>query len=165
MITRFFLRGKAWQIFLAYIFVSFVLLYFAFSKVIPAKIQVELIMLISSLSLLWFYILGVNLHSKLPEPSSMNIIFFKLNLFLTFLCFLAFPYLYKKHESFYFIYVNFSFFYMFYFLSKSLVSVEKGQLTGFYDYVGVFFYIWVWPYGIWWLQPRIRNIFCESDNA
>ena len=170
MITRLFLRGKAWQIFLAYIIVFFILilLYFVFSKLIPAKTQ-DLLRVLTTVfplfSLLWLYILGVNLHSKLPEPSSMNIMLFKLNLFFTFLCFLSFQYLYMEHESFYFIYLNFSFIYMMYFLSKSLVSVEKGKLIGFYDYIGVFFYIWVWPLGIWWLQPRIRNIFSESDNA
>jgi len=75
MITRLFLRGKAWQLFLAYIivFIILFLLYFVLSKFIPAKIQDVLKVLttvLPLLSLLWFYILGVNLQSKLPEPSS-----------------------------------------------------------------------------------------------
>ena len=37
-------------------------------------------------------------------------------------------------------------------------SAEKQDNVKFEDFVGEFFLIWFFPFGIWKIQPRITNI-------
>lgn len=56
-------------------------------------------------------------------------------------------------------------FYNLFFISKALKSAEtQDHVTGS-DYVAEFFLTWFFPVGVWFLQPRINNIFNTHNNS
>jgi len=56
----------------------------------------------------------------------------------------------------------FCLFYLLYFVSKSLVLAETCKPASFNEYAGLFFLIWVFPIGVWFIQPRINRQYAES---
>lgn len=60
------------------------------------------------------------------------------------------------------LYLLFVTFHSFWFLGKSLVAVEKGEVYDFNDYSGPFFMFWFWLIGVWWLQPRIQAVLAKE---
>ena len=54
--------------------------------------------------------------------------------------------------------------YIMYFLSKTLVSVEKKTIAVFRDYAGEFFLLWFFPIGLWILQPRIAGVLEKNEE-
>lgn len=48
--------------------------------------------------------------------------------------------------------------YCVYFVSRILVMAEKERRVSFHDYVGTFFLVYIFIYGIWWLQPRVNRL-------
>lgn len=57
----------------------------------------------------------------------------------------------------------FCMFHTFYFVAKTIRTVEFQQPVKFGDFAGELFLIWFFPIGIWILQPRINKIL-ESSN-
>ena len=56
-------------------------------------------------------------------------------------------------------------FYLLYFVSKSLVLAETDKPASFYDYAGPFFLLWIFPVGIWYVQPRVNRLYAERKNS
>jgi hypothetical protein len=54
--------------------------------------------------------------------------------------------------------------YSFYFVSKSLVSAERGEPVSFSNYAGELFLIWFFPIGIWIVQPRVNRLYADKKN-
>ena len=52
----------------------------------------------------------------------------------------------------------FCMFYLLYFVSKTLKTVELKREVTFSDFLGEFFMIWFFPFGIWIIQPRINKL-------
>jgi len=48
--------------------------------------------------------------------------------------------------------------YVLYFSAKTLNSVEMKMEAHFSDYIGDFMLLWVFPIGVWFIQPRINAI-------
>jgi hypothetical protein len=59
------------------------------------------------------------------------------------------------------LFAMFCMFYDLYFVSKTLALAETGKPASFYDYAGPFFLIWLFPIGIWIIQPRINRIYAR----
>lgn len=53
--------------------------------------------------------------------------------------------------------------YTFYFVAKTINSAEMKQEAHFSDYIGDFFLIWLFPIGIWFIQPRILKLINNTD--
>jgi hypothetical protein len=51
-----------------------------------------------------------------------------------------------------------------YFVAKALKSVEMDRESNFDDFTGDFFSFVFFPIGVWWLQPRINNIFDKEST-
>ncbi|NNG01128.1 MAG: hypothetical protein HKM93_17185 [Desulfobacteraceae bacterium] len=51
-----------------------------------------------------------------------------------------------------------------YFTAKLIVTVERKRKVRFQDYTGTFIAAWFYVVGIWFLQPRINNIFRNNDE-
>lgn len=51
----------------------------------------------------------------------------------------------------------------FFFVAKTVKCAELQRNTRFSDFVGDFFLIWIFPVGIWFIQPRI-NALIEKNN-
>ncbi len=56
----------------------------------------------------------------------------------------------------------FSMFYLLYFISKTIKTIELKRDVTFGDFAGEFFMIWFFPIGIWIIQPRINNILLKK---
>jgi hypothetical protein len=54
-------------------------------------------------------------------------------------------------------------FYCYYFIAKSLKSVEYNREALIGEYIGEFFLIWFFPIGVWFLQPKINRIFESTE--
>lgn len=111
----------------------------------------------------WFYMLGSALYKKLPTDKGMNITFFRFNLAIAF-CYTVTSSLFFASVNKLFIlplhfYAMFGVFYSMYFISKSLTIIETNENVKADRYLGTFFMLWFFPVGIWWVQPRINNIF------
>lgn len=55
----------------------------------------------------------------------------------------------------------FCMFYILYFVSKTIKTVELQREVSFSDFAGEFFLLWFYPIGIWIIQPRINKIIRE----
>jgi hypothetical protein len=55
--------------------------------------------------------------------------------------------------------VMFCMIYILYFAAKNLVLAERGKPVSFYDYAGPIFLLWFIPLGIWVIQPRINRLY------
>jgi hypothetical protein len=129
-----------------------------------------------SLIFCWLYSLGVNLHKKLPETALMKLTVFKVFLILS-----------AAHEIVASVWTYFLFpeilsgktldtkmlsitaplhlismccaFYCFYFIAKALKSIELQKPATVADYKATFFLVWLFPVGIWLIQPEINKLF------
>jgi hypothetical protein len=52
-------------------------------------------------------------------------------------------------------------FYTYYFNAKALKSVEMGREAVVGDYIGEAALFWVYPIGLWFLQPRVNRLFAD----
>lgn len=52
----------------------------------------------------------------------------------------------------------------FFFVAKTVKSAELQKNPRFSNFVGDFFLIWVFPVGIWFIQPRINKLVENADN-
>jgi hypothetical protein len=52
-----------------------------------------------------------------------------------------------------------------YFVAKNFVMAERNVKVGFYECAGPFHLIWMYPIGIWLLQPRITRMFEEREGT
>lgn len=124
----------------------------------------------------WFYALGTNLHKKLPKTATMNLNKFKIFLFIPvvyilFIC--VFMFVLFSNTSIggqpnlaifaviipLHLFSMFCVFYCLYFIAKALKTVEWQKTVTFSDFAGEFFLIWLFPIGLWIIQPRLNKIF------
>jgi hypothetical protein len=176
----FLLKLKQWQLFLILFgipfFVDFVKKHTDFLRhntiVILTEIPILMFLFINVL-LGWIYTIGTTLYKKLPIGTPMNLIKFKLFLFfsavytvlITFLMEFVFPYFFIKNplsfSSYLIIYLLnyfavFCIIYCIYFISKAIKTVEWQRQVTFRNYAMEFILIYLFPIGIWYIQPRIN---------
>ena len=53
-------------------------------------------------------------------------------------------------------------FYILNFVSKSLVMAETGNPTSPPDYLGTLLMFWMFPIGVWFVQPRVNRLYDRS---
>ena len=56
----------------------------------------------------------------------------------------------------------FSQIYSWYFVSKSVALAENQRPVSFADYAGYFFAIWIFPIGVWIIQPRVNQLYANA---
>lgn len=161
------LRYKAYQIFL----LTFgIYLFFQIFRVLHLYFFTDWIWSIvafgTSVALAcWTYIAGIKLSEKRPYDDNNEGLFRKSIIAIVIIDFsqdIMFPIMdFNNIPTFYsLIVVSFCIhIYCIYFVAKVLTSVEQGRETSFRDFVGDFFLFFFQPIGVWWLQPRINNIF------
>ncbi len=49
-------------------------------------------------------------------------------------------------------------FYSLGFTAKRLVILQRGERVGFFDYGGLLFMFWFFPFGIWYIQPKVNSL-------
>lgn len=183
------LHLKHWQIFLLLFGIPFLFEIIAsvFAIVNPERSLVFvvfpiLMVLFVGLYFSWLYVLGVQLHKKLPASVSMNLTRFRLFLIIPIVYLFAFMIYMSVTMSDpenmeepgtgiigviipLHLFSVFCIIYSLYFIAKELKSVEWGRPVTFNDFAGEFFLIWFYPIGIWFIQPRINKLFDEGLQA
>lgn len=160
--------------------VQFVILGFVTASKNPSVVAVFIpliIILFLGLFSGWLYTLATHLHRKLPPTAKMNLGRFKL--------FLSIPLLYVILLWIFIlgmfsdmsttgqpdaiivaiaiplnVFVIFCLFYCLHFTAKALKTVEgERPVTSFGDFSQEFFLLWLFPVGLWVIQPRINQLF------
>ena len=184
-VSDFFLRAKHWQLFLAFVGLScgtagamlITLLSFpqeALKKMFPFFAVMELLAILFAL---WIWSLGVFLNSVVPSNLRMKESFFRiaavfiplyLPVFGVFfqntdhvrnvtLILISFAIIVPLH-----LFAMFCQVYIWYFVSKSMAVAENQRPASFPDYVGYFFGLWLFPVGVWLIQPRINRLYVNA---
>jgi hypothetical protein len=55
-------------------------------------------------------------------------------------------------------------FYSIHFVAKNIVTYELQEEVEFESYSGPFFFLWLYPIGIWLIQPRINRIYHATKS-
>lgn len=133
----------------------------------------------------WFWSIGVGLQKFIPTDIEMKIKKFKIFFFIPLVYILFF--LAIIGTTFYGIssgsnaiggivgkmllfvvpmhlFSMFCIFYLLYFISKTIKTIELNQTVTFSEFAGEFFMIWFFPIGIWFIQPRINKIASKKNT-
>lgn len=186
---KFFLRLKHWQLFSLLFTPAVLFQFFIMGSIVSRQDSTAMFYFFSIMMVLfvgvffgWFYALGVNLHKKLPLTVSMNVARFRIFLFIPVAYMLTFalsvfclPGNMPSEELpnlkiigiglFLHLFSMFCIFYCLYFIAKALKAVEWQKPVTFNDFAGEFFMIWMFPVGVWIIQPRINKLFSHLfDN-
>ena len=131
----------------------------------------------------WLYSIGIGLQSKLPEDVKMKVGKFKIFFFiplvyislismgmiflLSNIAFLAGTFAPGVMILVFFLIHTFSMFcifYVLYFAAKTFKTVELQKEVRFSEFAGEFFMLWIFPIGVWILQPKINKMMEEEDE-
>ena len=144
-------------------------------------IELTLGTLVSIAGAIYGYSLGIALYRRLPGGHRMNLKKFKFHFFfpviyavlLSIIILIAMPGILDGSSDFQYgipgavftivfvlhLFAMYCIFYCMYFLAKALITVEtqnKNIETG--NYIGYFFAFWFLPIGIWFIQPKVREL-------
>lgn len=176
---NFFLKAKAWQVFLL-LFGAMFVMQLAMSIAVAAsgdpKLIFRLMPLLMAVSmgmvLVWLWTLGTRLYEYAPESLRVKPTKLKFGLIYSFIYMLVFLTIFsgtagaKEPQAMalitpFHLLAMFFMFYSNYFISKHLVMAEEKRPVTFNDFAGPFFLVWFFPIGIWFIQPRINKLYEE----
>lgn len=134
----------------------------------------------------WFWSMAVGLHNKVPKEARMNLNLFKLFFIIPLVFFILYMFLFVtilgsvedlEHLEyfedidhlgpflfgflfflFFSFFVIFCTFYQYWFIAKTIRTVELQRDVTFGEFVGEFFLVWFYPIGVWILQPRVNQL-------
>jgi len=181
-IESFVVRAKHWQVFFLLFGLFFVGNAVAvraminnpadlFRSLLPVFVFTELLGLCFAL---WLWCLGLFLNSLLDASRRKRLAFFRFAIIYPPLYMLVFMAVFQNMSTtpglFLMIFplhlwAMFCLLYDFYFVSKSLALVESGRPVSFADYAGYFIGVWVFPVGVWIIQPRINRLYASGFSG
>jgi len=182
-----FLRARHWQLFLLFVGLCFaaaaamlitVLLSprEALRRVFPFFVVIELLAVSFAL---WLWSLGVFLNSLLPLHLRMKKTLFRVSVLFVPLYLPMFGLFFQGTNQvqnvtlipiLFALIIPLHFFAMFcqiyswYFVSRSLALAESLGPASFADYIGYFFGLWLFPIGVWIIQPRINRLYANAPT-
>jgi len=182
----FFLKAKAWQIFLLIVVVPFGFQSTIMVSIISSietnpelifKVMPLLTIVFMGVFLLWFWSLGVGLNKRLPEEIQPKIRFFKFGIIYSAVYMLLFQALFivfaagggkgGGYMAIIFplhLFAMYCIFYALHFICKNLAIFEEQQTVKFSTFAGTFFLLWFFPIGIWFIQPRINKVYIAKNT-
>jgi hypothetical protein len=118
----------------------------------------------------WFYAMGAELYKKLPREQRFNLGLFRFNVVVP----LTYSLVTTLIPGFAFLAVGkwagiFTLLTLVcgvvndIFIAGALVSVETRKPAGFAESIREFFMLFFYPVGVWWIQPRMNEIF-DAEN-
>ncbi len=171
---KFFLKLKAWQLFLLNFGLPSVLFCI---KDIPIAIDLFAPLVMTSVLMGWLWTLGTQLNKKVPKKIRMKSGFFRFSIIYIAIyipcgsVFLALTETGNPASSIVAIILPFHFFAMFcgfygcYFISKNFALAEQKQEVIFPDFARLFFLLLVYPIGVWLIQPRVNKMFQDESDT
>ena len=184
-VMRFFLRLRAWQL--------FVLLMFPLLFSGPAWVHLDsewvsdlLALSVFFIFFAWIYSVGAEFNGLLPEQLGKSLGRFRLAILVALVSMVLLyvldpvktpsfeatdPVIPPEIELGSFLVwggalnliVFVSFIYSIWFAARQLETYRRKEPLGFIDYSGAFFLFWFFPLGLWFLQPRINRL-CEENR-
>ena len=151
-------------------------------EMVSLALVISLVVTVISAILLfaWFWSIGIGLQRFIPEPYRLKTIWFRFSLFFPIIYILFFsaaigktaidmsPVLGQDWFSHLVVILPLHLlsmlcvFHNMYFVARTLKTAELQRKATFSDYVAEFFLLWVFPIGVWILQPRVNAL--VSDN-
>ena len=112
--------------------------------------------------LIWIWSIGIKLQKESLTVSKLKMWIFKISIIfpLAYGIFFFIYYIILHGEIIMSLHLSamLSIFYAIIFAAKTLKSAELNREATLSDYLGEFFLIWFFPFGIWILQPRIHKL-------
>ncbi len=177
---KFFLKMKAWQLFLLLmipVFLPYVAIITTGDASVAIRTMPIFIRIAIVLTIGWFWTLGFELNKKIDEkmtPSSGFFNFAMAYVVIYVLVFLASISLISQGRGGSTIFVLIISFHLFamvcmfyglYFVSKNLDMAQKKRVVEFSSYIGPFLLLSFYPIGLWIIQPKVNRIFrVQSDH-
>jgi hypothetical protein len=181
-IQSIFVRAKHWQIFLLFAICWCAVIGAMLRSILlaPADPFGKLLLSFAAMEAFavafaaWLWSIGEMLDSVVPSPLNIRISLFRLAV--------TFPPLYMPVFAAFFVGMNahlsvglivasyavvfllnslalFCQVYSWYFVSKCLALAERSRHVTFSDYQGYVLGLWVFPVGVWFIQPRINRLY------
>ena len=180
-LANLFLRAKHWQLFFLLVVVPFVLEVSAteyiptpirsWRDVGPGRLIYFGLMYIDMLCFVgWLWAMGSFLNSIQKQGVKLKLSFFRLALIyppvyvVVFLAAFNTPELPIQVVLPLHVLAIFCLLYCFYFVARSLATVNKGKEVAFTDYAKPLILLYFFPIGIWSIQPRINQLYAENRN-
>lgn len=130
----------------------------------------------------WLWAIGQEFQKMLPGDLKFSLVPFKILLLfpvvyvLFFFLMLDFFVVNMDHElepslGIFFtiiplhLFTMFCIFYCIYFAARTFKATELQRPVTFPDFVGEFLMIWIFPLGIWFIQPRINKLIAEKSGS
>lgn len=169
---QFFLKMKHWQLFVLFLVLPYLIGY-VMQETLPASAASwappALNSIFAFLAVAYLWTLGHYLYAKAPKPlANLSPGWFRAGLLYAFVAFvLLFIFadqLIPEHPKspYYIVPLNAiamaAVFYAFYFIAKSLSSIEKDGEANLNDFAGLFFMLWFYPIGVWFFQPKVNRV-------
>lgn len=121
-----------------------------FQKMLPGNLKFNLVpfkifLLFPVIYILFFFFMldffVVNMEEEMEPPLSLFFMIIPLHLF-----------------------TMFCIFYCIYFAARTFKATELQRPVTFPDFAGEFFMIWIFPVGIWFIQPRINKLIAKKQG-
>jgi|SRR5579872_2995058 len=186
-LQTFFIRAKHWQIFIAFATVTCAAVgamlrslmrspQEVFDHLLPFFVAMEVLAMLFAV---WVWTLGIFLSAAVPPRLRMKQTFFRISAIFVPLylpVFGVFSQSLKHPRNVALVLASFAliiplhFFALFcqayssYFVSRALALLENSRPVSFADYVGYFFAIWLFPIGVWIIQPRINRFYADATR-
>jgi hypothetical protein len=161
---KFLLRLKSWQLFLLLLIPCFAPGGYLIGKILNSF---WVIMYVG-----WVYEIGVAMHSLIPPKLQPKAVYFKLACLYVIIAFISLAFFSNfflsvspdKNSQLFVLFLALMLtvigasFYIFSFAARMLESVINKRIVGFNESLKAFFCIWIFPYGIWHVQPVLQVI-------
>lgn len=187
-ISEVILRARHWQLFLLFMSLSCAAAAVILITILSAPEEAlkrtfpffAIMELFAGSFSLWLWFLGAFLNSIIPPHLRMKRTFFRVSvLFLPLyvpvfgvffqstnqvrnvtLVLISFAVIFPLH-----LFGMFCQIYNLYFVSKSMALAESLRPASFGDYVGYFFGLWLFPIGVWIIQPRVNRLYAHAATT
>jgi hypothetical protein len=183
-LVNFFLRARHWQIFLL-VFVVPTIVEIAATDYVPTTIRswrdlgegglvyLGLMLLDAFCLLAWLWAMGSFLNSLQNPAVRLKPLFFRVAMvyvpayMLIFFSVFFAPGLAPPIELFLPLHLLaiFCMSYTFWFVAKNLAMVNKRRQVAFSDYAKLLLMLFLFPIGVWQIQPRINQLYAHSKNV
>ena len=160
----FFISAKAWKIFIIYS-VLLIMVGFLYFSNLKSFVGNSLFYVTNDLFVLfWLYSVGCQLYSFIP-PNKMNLKLFQVISLISFFLLLSFFFYPSAFcTSTTIILLNLAFAFLVFFVARLITIAEIDENGHINSCLGTFVYIWMFPIGIWLVQPRIIKIFKKNSG-
>ena len=158
-------QSKAWQIFAVFLSLTIFVGLICFLYIFPVSMNPIILTLPVIFVIYWIYTVGICFHDRSPENLRLSIFLFRVASIITAIGILFFYQIEQYNSSGLIVIVNVGFFYLVYFSAKSFAQARMQKKAFVYDYAADFLNMWVFPLGVWFIQPKIRKEFYSTNST